>query len=116
MNTKTGMQASIPSFQMSNRKPAMSHRPTISNVTFKNTNAQAPTNFEVNSSDREMGLLKSSVIEPGSNICGMTFEVTSSAAIRPNTPTSQLIVFVSTHSLMNESICFLENGSGSLAK
>src|SRR5689334_6649412 len=101
---------------MSNRTPAISHRPTMSSVTFKNTNAQAPTNLAVNSNDREIGLLNSRVIEPGSNICGMTFEVIKSAAINPNTPTIQSIALVSTHSLMNESICFLENGNGSLAK
>src|SRR6185369_1551410 len=71
--------------------------------------------FAVNSSDRETGLLNSKVIDPGSNICGITFDVIKSAAISPNTPTIQSIAVVSTHSLMNESICFFENGSGSLA-
>src|SRR6478672_1562378 len=114
MNRKTGMHASKPWFQISNRTPTINHKPTISNVTFKNTNAQAPTNFEVNSSDRETGLLNSSVIDPGSNICGMTFDVMSNAATNPKTPTIQSIALVNTHSLMNESICFFEKGSGSL--
>src|SRR5262245_55243680 len=110
------MHVSIPAFQISNRSPTISHKPTIKSVTFKNTNAQAPRNFDVNSSDRDTGLLKSSVIEPGSNIWGMTFDVMRRAATSPKTPTIQSIAVVSTHSFMNESICFFENGNGSLAK
>src|SRR5262245_3288856 len=115
MNRKIGMQASIPWFQISNRSPRISHRPISKTVTFKKMNAQAPKNLVENKSDRDIGLLKSSVIDPGSNICGMTVEVTKIAAIRPNTPTIQSIAVVSTHSLMNELTCFFVNGSGSLA-
>ena len=112
MNRKIGMHHSIPSFQISNRSPAISHRPTIRKVTFKNTNAQAPRNFAENSSDRDMGLLNSRVIDPGSNICGMTVEVTRIAAIMPTTPTIQPIAFVRTHCLTNVSTCFFVNGKG----
>ena len=98
------------------RQPTISHRPTMSSDTFKSTNAHAPTYLAVNNSDREIGLLRSSVIEPGSNIWGMAVEVTRIAAIMPNTPTIHDMTLVSTHCLMNISIWALPNGSGSLSR
>src|SRR5262245_44473592 len=116
MNRKIGMHHSIPSFQMPSRVPAINHKPVINSTTFMNTNAQAPKNFAVSSSDLDTGLLNSSVIDPGSNICGMTVEVTRIAAIIPNTPTIQPIVVGRIHSLMNESTCLFVNGMGSVPR
>ncbi len=85
----------------------------MSSDTFSRMKAQPPRNLDVNSSDREMGLLRISVIEPGSNSCGMMVEVTRIAAIMPNTPTIQPTAVVSTHSLMKESTWSLLKGNGS---
>ena len=53
---------------------------------------QPPRNFERNKSDREIGLLKSRLSEPGSNICGMTEAVTSTAIMMPITPTKYFMI------------------------
>ena len=106
------MHHSMPWFQMPNRVPAISHNPPIRYATLSRMNAQPPRNFAMKSSERLTGLLSKSVIEPGSNICGMMVEVTRMAAKTPAMPTTMLIVNEMTHSLRNVSARSLLIGSG----